>query len=121
MTEVRAVATLIAEQNRAPFIPCKASLWDAEQALAAIFCLNWVFLTFRGRKLLYHIRHERRSSAVQIFEYVPVSKLESSLFLLYHDLPPLFQATMCVCEYTATFSTLMLATSSQSYWVLRYT
>lgn len=53
MTEAHAGATLIAEQNWVQFVPCKASLRDAEQALAAIFGLNWVFLTFRGRKLLY--------------------------------------------------------------------
>lgn len=53
MTEAHAGAALIAERNRAQFIPCKAFLRDAEQALAAFFCLNWVFLTFRGRKLLY--------------------------------------------------------------------
>lgn len=37
MTEVHAGATLIAEQNWAHVIPCKASLEDAEQVLAAIF------------------------------------------------------------------------------------
>lgn len=38
---------------------------------------------------------------------VPVSKFDSRLFLLYHDLLPLLQARVSLGGYSATFSTLM--------------